>query len=280
MSMGKEAAPAMAKRLEMWPVDRLVPYERNARTHSPEQVAQIVASIREFGFTAPILVDAKDGILAGHGRLAAAQQLGMAEVPVVVLDHLTPVQRKAYILADNQLSLNAGWDTDLLQQEVISLNLADFDLSLLGWSDEEIAGMLDPEGIDHDSTLDSFPDDGTRTEEEEAEEAEKSDGSLLALIDIAIDEPKHQVEAGDVWKVGPHLLFICSVMTDWEVWSKYLNSDEVIFCPYPGPFVPLGVKADDHVLVMVQPDRYVAGHLLDRYAEVKGEATIKKAGAA
>ena len=137
----------MAKRLELWPLERLQPYDRNARTHSPEQVAQIAASIREFGFTAPILVDGKDGILAGHGRLAAANQLGLSEVPVVVLDHLTPVQRKAYILADNQLALNAGWDLSLLQQEMMALNLADFDLSLLGWSDDEIAGMLDPEGI-------------------------------------------------------------------------------------------------------------------------------------
>lgn len=145
--MGKSEAPAMAKRLELWPLERLQPYDRNARTHSPEQVAQIAASIREFGFTAPILVDGKDGILAGHGRLAAANQLGLSEVPVVVLDHLTPVQRKAYILADNQLALNAGWDLSLLQQEMMALNLADFDLSLLGWSDDEIAGMLDPEGI-------------------------------------------------------------------------------------------------------------------------------------
>lgn len=132
----------------MWPLDRLRPYERNARTHSPEQVAQIAASIQEFGFTNPILVDGADGILAGHGRLAAAKDMGLAEVPVIVLDHLTPDQRRAYILADNQLALNAGWDMELLQQEVVGLNLADFDLSLLGFDDDMIAGLLDPEGID------------------------------------------------------------------------------------------------------------------------------------
>jgi hypothetical protein len=141
-------APATAKRIEMWPLDRLVPYERNARTHSPEQVAQIAASIQEFGFTNPILVDGADGILAGHGRLAAAKDMGLAEVPVIVLDHLSAAQRRAYILADNQLSLNAGWDTELLQMEVAALNLADFDLSLLGFDDERIASLLDPEGID------------------------------------------------------------------------------------------------------------------------------------
>ena len=146
--MGKDSTPAMAKRLEMWPVERLVPYEKNARTHSAEQLAQLRASIREFGFTAPILVGGKDGILAGHGRLEAAKQLGLTEVPVVVLDHLTAEQRRAYVLADNKLALNAGWDVSLLQQEVMALSLADFDLSLLGWSDDDIAGMLDPEGID------------------------------------------------------------------------------------------------------------------------------------
>ena len=134
----------------MWPLDRLRPYERNARTHSPEQVAHIAASIQEFGFTNPILVDGSDGILAGHGRLAAAKDMGLAEVPVIVLDHLSAEQRRAYILADNQLALNAGWDMELLQQEIVGLNLADFDLSLLGFDDDRIAGMLDPEGIDAD----------------------------------------------------------------------------------------------------------------------------------
>jgi ParB family transcriptional regulator, chromosome partitioning protein len=127
----------------MWPLDRLVPYERNARTHSAEQVAQIAASIQEFGFTNPLLVDGADGILAGHGRLAAAKDMGLAEVPVIVLDHLSAAQRKAYILADNQLALNAGWDTELLQMEVAALNLEDFDLSLLGFDEDRIAGLLE-----------------------------------------------------------------------------------------------------------------------------------------
>lgn len=142
--MGKSEAPAMAKRLEMWPLERLQPYDRNARTHSPEQLAQIAASIQEFGLTNPILVDGKDGILAGHGRLEAAKQLGLPEVPVVVLDHLDATQRRAYVLADNKLALNAGWDMSLLQQEVMALNFEDFDLSLLGWSDDEMTRLLMP----------------------------------------------------------------------------------------------------------------------------------------
>jgi site-specific DNA-methyltransferase (adenine-specific) len=132
-------APPTAKRIEMWPLDRLVPYERNARTHSPEQVAQIVASIQEFGFTNPLLVDGNDGILAGHGRLAAAKDMGLAEVPVIVLDHLTPTQRRAYILADNQLALNAGWDMEMLSVELGELGELGFDLSLLGFDDEQLA---------------------------------------------------------------------------------------------------------------------------------------------
>jgi DNA modification methylase len=126
----------------MWPLDRLVPYEKNARTHSPAQIQQIAASITEFGFTNPILVDGADGILAGHGRLAAAKDMGLAEVPVIVLDHLSAAQRKAYILADNKLALNAGWDMDALRLELGDLQLVDFDLSLIGFSDEELADLL------------------------------------------------------------------------------------------------------------------------------------------
>src|ERR1035437_4963341 len=100
--------PVMARRIEIWLINRLVPYAKNARTHSAEQVAQIAASIVEFGFVNPIRVDTNNGIVAGHGRLLAARQLGLAEVPVVVLDHLSETQRRAYILADNRLAMNRG----------------------------------------------------------------------------------------------------------------------------------------------------------------------------
>lgn len=137
-----------AGKIEMWPVERLVPYERNARTHSREQVSQIAASIQEFGFTNPILVDSDDGILAGHGRLAAAKDLAMDQVPVIVLDHLTPAQRRAYVLADNQIALNAGWDEEVLKQELAGLELQDFNLELLGFDIDlldELAGGGDEE---------------------------------------------------------------------------------------------------------------------------------------
>lgn len=136
---------AMAKRIELWPIGRLQPYAKNARVHSTEQVAQIAASITEFGFVNPILVDGKDGIIAGHGRLAAARELALDVVPVVVLDHLTPAQRKAYVLADNRLAENAEWDPQLLQEELVSLNLQNYDLGVLGWSDEELAEIMEPD---------------------------------------------------------------------------------------------------------------------------------------
>src|SRR5258707_3860512 len=114
-------ATEMAKSIQLWPLDRLIPYARNARTHSDEQVAKIAASIREFGFNTPILVDSDAGIIAGHARLLAARKLQLAEVPVVVLDHLNENQKRAYILVDNRSAENAGWDDELLRLELATL---------------------------------------------------------------------------------------------------------------------------------------------------------------
>ena len=124
------------------PVADLVPYANNARTHSESQVAQIAASIKEFGFNNPILLDGSSGIIAGHGRLAAAQKLKLAEVPTIDLGHLTDAQRRAYILADNRLALSAGWDEDLLKIEFESLLGEGVDLNLLGFEDDDIARIL------------------------------------------------------------------------------------------------------------------------------------------
>jgi len=124
-------------------VDALIPYARNARTHSDAQVAQIAASIAEFGFTNPILTDGEKGVIAGHGRLAAARKLALTEVPVIELAHLTPTQKKAYILADNRIAENAGWDEELLKLELAELQDADFNLDLMGFGDEELDRLLD-----------------------------------------------------------------------------------------------------------------------------------------
>lgn len=135
----------------------LIPYARNSRTHSDAQVAQIAASIREFGFTNPVLVDGANGVIAGHGRILAARKLGMDTVPVIELAHLSEAQKRAYVIADNKLALNAGWDDEMLRVEISELTDAGFDVSLLGFSDEELA-MMDPEQVEGLTDEDAVPD--------------------------------------------------------------------------------------------------------------------------
>lgn len=224
---------AMAKRIELWPVDRLQPYERNARTHSSEQVAQIAASIVEFGFTNPILVDSNDGIIAGHGRLIAAQELGLKTVPVVVLDHLSDRQRKAYILADNQLALNAGWDTDLLRGELQDLAEQDFDLSLIGFSDDELADLL-PE-----------------VEELPPEDADAD----------AVPEPPAEpvTKPGDVWLLGKHRV-MCGDSTSLDEVERLMDgakADMVFTDP------PYGVSYTDSLGRSIKNDELTDGDLQD-----------------
>jgi ParB-like chromosome segregation protein Spo0J len=138
---------SMAHRIERWPLDKLVPYARNPRTHSDAQIAQIAPSINEFGFNNPIWVDTQAAIIAGHGRLLAARKLGLREVPVIVLDHLTDAQKRAYIIADNKLAENAGWDEPTLQAELAALRAEEFDLSHIGFEDEELALLLSQEAL-------------------------------------------------------------------------------------------------------------------------------------
>ena len=124
----------------------LVPYARNSRTHSESQVAQIAGSIREFGFTNPVLIDGENGIIAGHGRVMAAGKLGLKEVPCIRLAHLSDIQRRAYIIADNKLALNSGWDEEMLGLELADLREADFDLGLIGFSEDELGAFDIDEG--------------------------------------------------------------------------------------------------------------------------------------
>jgi len=208
--------PAMASRIEMWPLDRLKPYQRNARTHSDTQVAQIAASIVEFGFTAPLLVSEDGGILAGHGRLAAARKLDLDAVPVVVLDHLTPTQRRAYILADNQLALQAGWDQELLAVELADLSAAGFDLALTGFSDEELADLL-----------------GDIEETERADEAapiaEPEDEDIPDAPATPVSQP------GDIWQLGAHRL-ICGDSTDPSMVAALMVGDRASLCFTSPPY--------------------------------------------
>lgn len=139
-------------KIESIKLDKLIPYARNSRTHSDQQVAQVAASIREFGFTNPVLIDSEDGIIAGHGRVMAARKLGLAEVPCIRINHLTETQKRAYIIADNKLALNSGWDEEMLSLELADLREADFDLDLIGFDAGEIEAALNPvESIQPDS---------------------------------------------------------------------------------------------------------------------------------
>ena len=178
----------------MMPVGQLVPYARNARTHSDDQVAQIAASITEFGFTNPILIGEDGVIIAGHGRLMAAQRLGLSEVPVIVLAHLNAAQRRALVVADNKIALNAGWDTEILLEQIELIRADGFDIDLVGFSDVELGELL-------------------------AEiEAPETAGAIDGEDDIPEPPAEPVSRPGDLWILGPHRL-LCgdsTVATDVE----------------------------------------------------------------
>lgn len=195
--------PRLPDAVEHWPLDRLSPYARNARTHDDGQVAQIAASIVEFGWTNPILVDAGGGIVAGHGRLLAARKLGLDTVPVVVLDHLTPAQRRAYVIADNKLALNAGWNEELLAAELHALNGDGFDLALTGFSESELDALMAPLG------------DETETANDDGEDA---------ADDMPVPPREPISRLGDLWVIGKHRL-LCGDSTDSSVVARVMNGE-------------------------------------------------------
>ena len=202
-------------KIQITPVEKLIPYARNSRTHSDEQVAQIAASIKEFGWTNPILVDGENGIIAGHGRLAAARKLGMTEIPVIELSHLSPTQKKALVIADNKLALNAGWDNAMLAVEFEELKLDGYDLQLTGFGEEEIAA-LQPEQIT----------EGLTDED--------------AVPDVP-EEPKTKL--GDIYKLGNHRL-MCGDSTSIDAVEKLMNGQkaDMVFTDPPYNIDYQGVK--------------------------------------
>src|SRR5580700_5832139 len=216
----------MAKRIETWLIDKLIPFARNPRTHSDAQIAQIAASIAEFGFNNPILVDTKNGIIAGHGRLLAARKLQLAEVPVIVLDHLTEAQKRAYILADNQLALNAGWDDTLLAAELAALQQDNFDISLIGFEDEELARLLAAqdaaEGL---------------TDEDAVPELSETPISLL----------------GDLWILGDHRLLVGDA-TDTDAVQK-LMTDALADLIFTDPPYNVGYQGYTEDRLTIKGDR-------------------------
>jgi DNA modification methylase len=192
----------------MWSVEKLIPYARNARTHSDEQIAQVAASIVEFGWTSPILVGGDGVIIAGHARLLAARKLKMTEVPVIVLGHLSEAQRRALVLADNKLALNAGWDEEMLRIELQDLEVNGFNLDLIGFSTEELETILA---------------DGEKTTEGQTDED-------------AVPEPQVAVVTapGDVWIMGNHRL-LCGDATALGDVEKVLAGGlaDIVFCDPP-----------------------------------------------
>ena len=175
--------------MQLIPLGKLVPYVNNARTHSPEQLTKLRSSLREFGFINPVIIDREFNVIAGHGRIAAAKEEGMEEVPCVFADFLTEAQKKAYILADNRMALDAGWDEELLRIEIESLQGTDFDVSLTGFGEDEIADL--------------FAGDGEK-------DVKDDDFDLSAALEKAAF-----VERGDVWTVGRHRL-VCGDATSAE----------------------------------------------------------------
>jgi DNA modification methylase len=181
--------------VQQWPVEKLIPYARNARTHSEEQVAQVAASITEFGWTNPILVGGDGVIIAGHARLLAARKLRLREVPVIVLDHLSETQRRALVLADNRLALSAGWDEEMLRVELESLKEESFDLDIVGFTAEELEAIL----AGPEETRDGLTDEDAVPDEQEA------------VVSAA----------GDMWVMGEHRL-LCGDSTQMEAVEKVL----------------------------------------------------------
>jgi ParB-like chromosome segregation protein Spo0J len=169
-----------ADKVQKWPIDKLVPYARNARTHSDEQVAQIAASIKEWGWTTPVLVDEDGGIIAGHGRTLAAQRLKMTEVPVMVAKGWSDAKKRAYVLADNKLALNAGWDDDLLKLELKELLDNEFDINLIGFGATELNLIFD--GWDSDINV----------EEKHGENLDGISGSIR--IQVSQEEKQMAIE--------------------------------------------------------------------------------------
>jgi DNA modification methylase len=203
-----------ANKIEWQSVEKLIPYAKNARTHSDEQVAQIAGSIKEFGFNNPVLVDKDNSIIAGHGRVMAARKLGMYKVPVVILDHLTESQRKAYILADNRIALNSGWDSSMLSVELQDLK-DDIDLSLLGFDPDELDALLNPV--------------------EETEGLTDED----AVPEVPV-EPK--TKPGDIYILGNHRL-MCGDSTSITDVEKLVDGATIDLC-YTDPPYGINEKGD------------------------------------
>ena len=201
--------------IKIVPVEKLIPYVKNSRTHSHGQVAQIAASIKEFGWTNPILVDGESGVIAGHGRLLAARKLGQKEVPVIELAHMTESQKRAYVIADNQLAMNAGWDMTLLSLELADLKEQGFEMDVLGFDPKELDKLLEPEQVEGLTDEDAIPETPV--------------------------EPKTKL--GDIYQLGNHRL-MCGDSTSIDAVEKLMDGQkaDMVFTDPPYNIDYQGVK--------------------------------------
>jgi hypothetical protein len=232
--------------VEYKPPGSLKPYERNANKHSADQIALIAKSIEQFGFTIPVLCDENDLILAGHGRQMAALQMNLALVPVIHRRGLSEAQKRAYIMADNQIARTSEFDFDLIAQELQSLahDYADFDLGVIGFGDDEVKKFLDP----------MFGKQAPDT------------GALLEVLRVSLDDPKHKVEHGHLWDAAGHVVACLDVFTEWEKWISELQPGSMLV-PYGGPLVLLSERAKSTRLVIVNPQAHICGMILDKCVE-------------
>jgi hypothetical protein len=232
--------------VEYMPPGSLKPYERNANKHSAEQIALIGRSIDQFGFTIPVLCDENDLILAGHGRQMAALALNLALIPVIHRRGLSEAQKRAYIMADNQIARTSEFDFDLIAQELQSLarDYGDFDLGVIGFADDEVQKFLDP----------MFGKQAPDT------------GALLEVLRVTLDDPKHKVQHGEMWEAGGHVVACLDVFTEWEKWISELQPGSMLV-PYAGPLVLLSERAKITRLVIVNPQGHICGMILDKFVE-------------
>ena len=257
--------PRQAKQQIQWTNEKrtltqFIPWPRNPRQIKGAQVKRLQDSFEEFGQPEQIVIGPANELYNGHQRLKSwLSEFGDIEIDVRVSSRPLSEKEREKLTLYLHKGAAGEWNFD----------------ELSGWELDELIewGGFEPFELGLD---DGEGEADTSESQDEEDDTSISDGSLLELINVTIDEPVHSVEKGEVWKVGPHILVCAEVITGWPDWVRFLKGDNLYFTPYPGPFIPLSLRAKEGRLLMVQPDPYIAGHILDRYAEVEGEDAVSK----